>query len=212
RYGDCKDKVTLLSSMLKEIGIDSHYVIINTVRGSFTEVTPPNLGFNHAILAIQLPASVDAATLPATAKHAKLGTVLYFDPTQPLIPLGRLPGALQANYGMLVTPEGGELVRLPQLPSEANGVRRTAKLKLDDSGTLEGDVVEVWQGDMAAAQRGSLRSATQDVDQIKPVESMLSHSLGTFQILKASVGNFARHRETPRVALLPASGALREIG
>src|SRR5262249_28726638 len=29
----------------------------------------------------------------------------------------------------------------------------------------------------------------QDVDQIKPVETMLSHSLATFQITKAAVGN-----------------------
>jgi transglutaminase-like putative cysteine protease len=26
RYGDCKDKATLLSSILKEIGVDSYYV------------------------------------------------------------------------------------------------------------------------------------------------------------------------------------------
>jgi transglutaminase-like putative cysteine protease len=189
RYGDCKDKATLLSSMLKEIGVDSHYVIINTVRGSFTETTPPNLGFNHAILAIQLPADVDLATLPAVMKHPKLGQVLFFDPTQPLIPFGRLPGALQANYGMLVTPDGGELLRLPQLPAEANGVKRTAKLVLNEAGTLQGDVIEVWSGDMAAEQRYALRSVTQDIDQIKPVESMLSHSLGTFSIQKAAIRN-----------------------
>ncbi len=55
RYGDCKDKVTLLSAMLKEIGVESYYVIINTERGAVTASTPPNLQFNHAILAIALP-------------------------------------------------------------------------------------------------------------------------------------------------------------
>ena len=30
RYGDCKDKATLLSSMLSRIGIDSFYVVINS--------------------------------------------------------------------------------------------------------------------------------------------------------------------------------------
>ena len=33
-YGDCKDKVTLLSAMLHEIGIESYYVLINTHRGT----------------------------------------------------------------------------------------------------------------------------------------------------------------------------------
>jgi len=127
-YGDCKDKVTLLSSMLKEIGVESHYVLINTERGSVAAGTPPNMGFNHAILAIQVPAGVDQARLPALITHKTLGPVLFFDPTHPLIPLGYLPGALQANYGLLVTPAGGELVALPQTSSALNGVERTAKL------------------------------------------------------------------------------------
>ena len=117
RYGDCKDKVTLLSTMLKEVGVDSYFVIINTVRGSVTATTPPNLDFNHAILAIALPAGVDTATLGARITHPKLGQILFFDPTDALTPLGRLSGALQANYGMLVTPDGGELLALPQLPA-----------------------------------------------------------------------------------------------
>ena len=188
-YGDCKDKVTLLSTMLKEIGVESHYVLINTERGSVAAGTPPNMGFNHAILAIQLPAGVDPAQLPASIAHKTLGPVLFFDPTHPLIPLGFLPGTLQANYGMLVTPAGGELIALPQTPSALNGVERTAKLTLDENGTLRGDVRESWSGDAAAGQRYALRSAQQDVDQIKPVESMLTHSLSTFEILKAGVGN-----------------------
>ena len=190
-YGDCKDKVTLLSSMLKEIGVESYYVLINTERGSVTVGTPPNMGFNHAIVAIRLPADVGVAQLPAVIAHKTLGSLLFFDPTNPLIPLGNLPGALQANYGMLVTPAGGELIALPQTASALNGVERTAKLTLDESGTLRGDVRETWSGDRAAAQRYALRTAQQDVDQIKPIESMLADSLSTFQILQATVGNQA---------------------
>jgi hypothetical protein len=33
RYGDCKDKATLMSSMLHEIGVESFFISINTVRG-----------------------------------------------------------------------------------------------------------------------------------------------------------------------------------
>jgi len=189
RYGDCKDKVTLLSSMLKEIGIESHYVIINTRRGSVTKTTPPNLGFNHAVIAIQFPAGIDTSTLPAHTAHQSLGRLLFFDPTDPLTPFGRLPGALQANVGMLVTPDGGELVQLPQMAGELNGVQRTAKLTLDEHGSLRGDVQEIWSGDVAAAQRYALRNAQQDGDRIKSVESMLTHSLSSFQILKAAVRN-----------------------
>jgi transglutaminase-like putative cysteine protease len=188
-YGDCKDKVTLLSSMLKEVGVDSHYVLINTERGSITAATPPNRGFNHVVLAIQLPSGIDTASLPAAIAHKTLGALLFFDPTDPLIALGYLPGALQGNYGMLVSPAGGELIALPQSSSALNGVQRTAKFTLDGEGTLNGDVRETWSGDGAAGQRYMLRSAQQDVDQIKPIESMLTHSLSTFRIVRAAVKN-----------------------
>ena len=188
-FGDCKDKVTLLSAMLKEIGIESYYVIINTNRGSITATTPPNLGFNHAILAVQLPGGLDAKAFTAVITHPKLGRILFFDPTDSLTPFGRLTGPLQANYGLLVTPDGGELMPLPQLPAALNSIARTAKLTLDPEGTLRGDVHEVWTGDMAAFQRYTLRSATEDSDRIRTVESELSHSLTTFQIVKATVRN-----------------------
>jgi transglutaminase-like putative cysteine protease len=189
RYGDCKDKVTLLSTMLKEIGIDSYYVLINTERGSVTAMTPPNLAFDHAIIAIALPADLETATLQARVAHPKLGKILFFDPTNELTPLGRLSGGLQANFGMLVTPEGGELLELPQLPVDTNGIERTAKMALDDKGTLRGDVHEVRLGDRAAAQRYELRSTTQDTDRIRPVEAVAGASFSTFQILKATVAN-----------------------
>jgi transglutaminase-like putative cysteine protease len=46
KYGDCKDKVTLMSSMLSEIGIESYYVSINTRRGA---VTPKNSGIDGLV-------------------------------------------------------------------------------------------------------------------------------------------------------------------
>lgn len=189
RYGDCKDKATLLSSMLKEIGVESFYVIINTDRGSITPSTPPILGFNHAIVAVQLPATLSDASLVAVMQHPKLGKLLFFDPTDHLTPFGRLAGPLQANYGMLVTPDGGELVELPQLPATTNAIDRIAKLVLDGKGNLQGDVHEVRLGDPATAQRYALRAATKDVDQIKPIETVLANSFATYHITKATVSN-----------------------
>jgi hypothetical protein len=189
RYGDCKDKANLLITMLKEIGVDAYAVVINTVRGSIDTTTPPDLNFNHAILAIALPPGPDAEKLAATITHPKLGRILFFDPTDELTPFGAISGGLQSNYGMLVTPDGGDLAKLPQLAAESNGTSRTAKLMLDEKGTLRGDVHEVRLGDDAAYQRGALRSATKDTDQIKPVEAVAAGSFATFQILKATVRN-----------------------
>jgi len=189
-YGDCKDKATLMGAMLHEIGVDSYYVVINSERGSITPETPAYKGgFDHVIIAIKLPDGVTDNSLAAAMAHPRLGKVLFFDPTDEMTPFGQLHGALQANYGLLVTPDGGELVELPQLPPTMNGIERTAKLSLSASGTVNGEVQETRVGDRAWSQRWALRTVTKDADRIKPIETLLSHSLGTFQITKASVGN-----------------------
>ena len=189
RYGDCKDKTTLMSSMLHEIGIDSYHVSINTERGSVTPDVPAHLAFNHVIIAIKLPDGVDDPSLVATMKDAKLGKILFFDPTDELIPFGQIAGNLQANYGLLVAPDGGELVALPKQPSAMNGIQRKGKLTLDAAGNLKGDVNEIRVGDRAWSQRWALRTVTKDSDRIKPIESLLASSLSNFQITKASVTN-----------------------
>lgn len=189
RYGDCKDKVTLLSSMLKEIGVDSTYVIVDSTRGSVAATTPANLQFNHVIIAIQLPAGLSDPSLRAVMSHPRLGSMLLFDPTDAYTPFGDLEGPLQGGYGVLITSDGGELVQLPQLASEWNTLRRTAQMTLDESGTLSGDVHEVLTGESAARQRAALAAAGQDSLHVKFVESHVGSAFATFQILKATVGN-----------------------
>jgi len=194
RYGDCKDKATLVSAMFSEIGVESYYVVINSERGAVTSSTPPQFGlFDHVILAIKLPAGVSDPSLVAFLNDSKLGKLLIFDPTDEMTPFGQLRGALQANYGLLVTPTGGELVELPQLPATLNATERIAKLKLDNKGTLSGDIQEIRRGDPAVYQRYALQGVSQARDRIKPIEASLANSLGTFQITKASIGNLEQN-------------------
>ena len=189
RYGDCKDKVTLLAAMLQSVGIDSYYFVINTVRGTVSADTPPNNDFDHMVLAVALPKDVSDPTLVATVTDPALGRLLIFDPTDDLTPFGSLSGPLQANYGLLVAPDGGRLVLTPQLPPDANSLTRVATLKLGADGTLSGDVREVWTGDRANQQRSQLRSVSAETDRIKPIETLLAHSLTKFFISKAAVIN-----------------------
>ncbi len=190
RYGDCKDKATLMSSMLHEIGVESYYVVINAERGSVTADTPAySNAFNHAILAIQLPNGTGDPSLIAVIQHPKLGKLLFFDPTNEVTPFGQIGGYLQANYGLLVAPDGGELVELPVQPANMNSVERTAKLSLDATGTLTGQVNEVRLGDRAWTQRWQLRTVTKDVDRIKPIENLLAGSLAEFRITHAALIN-----------------------
>jgi len=192
RYGDCKDKTNLFRTMLHEIGIDSYAVAINMVRGSVTPQTPAYLyGFNHEITAIKLPDNINDPTLIATVLHPKYGRLLFFDPTNEVTPFGQIRGHLQENYGLMITPDGGELIKLPAQPPVMNSIRRIAKLTVDEQGTLRGEVEEERLGDRAWRERWALRTVTNDKDRVKPIESLLSGSLSNFQILKASVVNLA---------------------
>jgi hypothetical protein len=189
KYGDCKDKATLLSAMLQEIGVESFYISINTTRGAITSETPAIRWFNHVILAVRLPADLRDSSVLAVVEHPKLGRLLIFDPTDEWTPFGALRGELQDNYGLLVTGDGGELVKLPQLPATLNGVVRTAKLALNSSGVLSGDFVEQRNGDYGSRQRAALKSVAKDADRIKFLETLISHSLPAFQITKATLLN-----------------------
>jgi hypothetical protein len=189
KYGDCKDKATLLSTMLNEIGVESYYVAINTERGTITPATPATRWFDHVILAIRLPDGLNDSSLHMIISHPKLGRLLIFDPTDEFTPFGHLRGELQENYALLVTPDGGELTMLPQLPAALNGVVRTAKLALTSSGVLSGEFVEQRNGDYGTHQRASLKSVTKDADRVKFIETLIAQSLSSFQITKASFSN-----------------------
>jgi len=197
RYGDCKDKATLLSSMLSQIGVESYYVVINSERGSVTADTAANIAaFDHVILAIKLPASASDRSLIAVVEHPRLGTLLYFDPTNELTPFGEIGGYLQGNYGLLVTPAGGELVELPRQPSIMNSILRSGKLTLDPTGTLTGEVSETRLGDRAWSERWRQRTVKSDADRIKPIEDLMAGSLALFRITQANVVNL-QHTDQP---------------
>jgi hypothetical protein len=190
RYGDCKDKATLLSSMLKLAGIDSYYLIINTRRGAVGPDTPPMMYlFNHVILAIKLPEGAGKDKYQAVLDHPQLGRLLVFDPTDEKTPVGQISSDLQGNYSLLVTPDGGELIRTPQLPTESNGISHKGYLTLSPDGTLRGQMTVTRKGDFATWERYEQVSVKSSLDQIKRIEQEVAHSIGMFEINSAQMIN-----------------------
>lgn len=181
RYGDCKDKATVLSSMLAQIGVKSFYMPIHATRGIYNDKTPPNSAFNHVILVIQMPEGSFPQKLPAMYEHPKLGHLLIFDPTNDLVPLGQLPPYEQDSFGLLVTDAGGELIHLPVTTPDLNKIRRNAKLTLLADGTLQGEIEEIRSGYMAMNGRAYLQHQTQN-DRKKMLEHFWGPNLGGFQI------------------------------
>lgn len=191
QYGDCKDKATLLSSMLHEIGIESYYVLIDVRRGI---VNPefPSPRFNHAILAIRLPAELKDPSLFGVVDDPKLGRLLFFDPTNEYVTLGYLPSYLQNNFGLVVTADGGTMISLPLLPPATNRLLRTAQMNLSASGDLAAEVKEIRWGGPAVDSREAYLGVSPSERQ-KIMEKFLGSSLSNFTLKNSSIGNLEQY-------------------
>jgi hypothetical protein len=170
-YGDCKDKATLLASMLGETGTNAYYVLLNATRGVVDESFPTTRLFNHAILAIELS--------PEQARKFEAGTVVVerglvlFDPTDSMTPFGALRPDLQAGTGLLILDAGGEVIQLPTATPKANRVECTGKVRLQADGVLTGEIREVSFGSAAAALRGMFRDVP-NIDRAREIERYIA--------------------------------------
>lgn len=156
RYGDCKDKTTLLISMLKVIGVRAFYFHVDSERG-IIDPDEPSLVGNHMITAIELPDGENDPRLMARAKAANGKTLLIFDPTDEVTPVGLIRSELQGAYGNISNGEYSQVLRMPVLPSDAAGVTRKGTFTLAADGTLAGDINEQFLGDEATSERWFLK-------------------------------------------------------
>jgi len=152
RYGDCKDKTTLLISMLQAVGIRAHYLHVDSRRG-IIDPDAPSLAGNHMITAIELPDGVSDPRLLALAKAVNGKTLLIFDPTDEETPVGLIRAALQGAYGNISNGADSQVLPLPVLVPESAGLSRTGSFTLTADGALAGDVNEVFTGDDATVER-----------------------------------------------------------
>jgi hypothetical protein len=154
-YGDCKDKATLLRAMLATQGIASFPLIVQSgITTRVREDWPSPMQFNHAILAIQVDASVDS---PAVFTHPALGRLLVFDPTNEFTPLGSLADAVLADQGVLLAGEQGGLIALPAELPESNRLERRVRATLDDLGGISGTIEEEFFGHASSGARAERR-------------------------------------------------------
>ncbi len=194
QYGDCKDKATLLSTMLREAGISSYLALAQVNRGVVTPEFASAITFNHAILAIPLPSDASVQGFTAVVENAKLGKLLFFDPTSEYTPFGTLPTYEQENYVLVATPQGGELVHLPLSAPSTNRLVRMANLELHADGSLSGSVDETTYGSMASDERERLLNSNA-TDRAKALESFLGSFLHGFHLIRASADNLEKLNE-----------------
>ena len=156
KYGDCKDKTTLLISMLQVAGIHAFYVPVDVRRG-IVDPDDPSLYGDHMITAIEVPSGVDDPRLMAIVKAKDGKRYLIFDPTNERTAVGNLPSYLQGGYGTLAAGASSQIMALPILPPNANGTERKGEFTLASDGTLAGSVDTAHSGPEGADLRMFLK-------------------------------------------------------
>jgi hypothetical protein len=187
RYGDCKDKATLLIAMLNAVGVRATWVLVDTNRG-FIDPVLPSIEGNHAIAAIEMPAGYSDPDLKAvvTARGGK--RYLIFDPTDTYTPIGLLRFQLQGSYGILVAGNDSQVIQLPMLAPEADTLECAASFALNADGTLTGTVTETRSGEAAHAFR-RLYYEEGEKEQHEAIQQRLQNDLTSFTIDSSSAQN-----------------------
>ncbi|HXP09946.1 MAG TPA: transglutaminase family protein, partial [Acidobacteriaceae bacterium] len=180
RYGDCKDKATLLIAMLNAVGVRATWVLVDTHRG-FIDPVLPSIEGNHAIAAIELPAGYSDPDLRATVVAHSGKHYLIFDPTDTYTPIGLLGPHLQGSYGILVAGNDSQVIQLPMLSPDAAVLDRKASFALNEDGALKGTVTETRSGEAALRYR-RLYNEEGEKEQHEEIEKRLQRDFSSFTV------------------------------
>ena len=117
KYGDCKDKATLLVAMLRRAGVPAHVALLRSGSGYDVEPGLPGLGyFDHVIV-------VTEGADP-----------IWIDPTDEFARVNELPESDQGRLVLVANPATTALLKSPQDDSRANRSVERREFKLPEDG------------------------------------------------------------------------------
>jgi tetratricopeptide (TPR) repeat protein len=122
KYGDCKDKATLLVTMLRTAGIPAYVALLNADSRMDVPADLPGMGeFDHAIV-----------YLPGDPAHKT--PALWIDATDRYARLGQLPIEDQGRLALIARPETTALLKTPESTSKDNVLLEFRELTLSENG------------------------------------------------------------------------------
>ncbi|HGG57583.1 MAG TPA: transglutaminase domain-containing protein, partial [Nannocystis exedens] len=152
RFGDCKDKASLLKVMLAEAGIKSNLVLVRTRDQGPIGQTPASLAaFNHAIVYV-----------PSQDRYLD-GTAEFSGPTE-------LPYGDQGATALIINDgAGAELRTIPVSSAAANHMLTEQRITLAADGSATIQQRQEVSGAQAASWRQSLQSEKRRREQLVAV-------------------------------------------
>ena len=140
RYGDCKDKHTLLASLLESVGLHAYPALINSTREIDPDVPSPSQ-FDHVITVVPLK-----------------DEYVWMDTTTEVAPFRLLAAALRNKKALVIPGERpASLVQTPSDPPFPSRQVMEVEGKISELGKLEASVRQTARGDNELALRATFR-------------------------------------------------------
>jgi hypothetical protein len=137
KYGDCKDKSTLLISMLGAAGIPAYHVLIPTQHaGALIRDIPFPFQFNHCIVAIE-----------------QAGGYLFLEPTNEQCTFGYLPSYDQDRDVVIFKDHAPLFARTYVEEPRASGTFSRQAIRIAQDGSIHVSVKNTYAGDFESGQR-----------------------------------------------------------
>jgi tetratricopeptide (TPR) repeat protein len=190
KYGDCKDKATLLVAMLRAAGLKANVGLLRAGTGLDVHPDLPSLSeFNHVIVRVE-------GDQP-----------MWIDPTDEYSPAGRLSTQDQDRLVLIANPSTSALVRTPASDSNANRIIESRLFKLSDEGKAE--VIETTES--TGSDDASSRRFAAETDKKSYRESMEKYAKDEYaaESLKSLDAGDARDLSKPFRLTLTVSNAAR---
>jgi hypothetical protein len=143
-YGDCKALSNYMVAMLRAAEVEAYPVLIRSGEGEPDVIADfPSKEFNHVIVCVP---------------HAK--DTLWLECTSQTSPFAHLGAANEDRNVLLVTPEGGKLIRTPKSKSTDNQQIRRAVVTLSETGDAVAEVRTRYTGNQQDRVRWALAKNT----------------------------------------------------
>jgi len=158
-YGDCKDKHTLLASLLKSAGIEAWPALVHTQRKLDPDVPSP-AQFNHVITVV-----------PSGQRF------IWLDTTPEVAPYELLLASLRDKQVLVIPSDKAPLLmNTPAAPPTPQQQTFATEGKLGPDGSYTAHVEQVYRGDVEVILRTKFRQVSQS--QWKEAAQRFSYGLG----------------------------------
>ncbi len=178
KFGDCKDKASLMIAMLEELGVPAQMVVLRTSNLGAIEPYPPSLNmFNHAIAYIpELDLYLDG-----TAEFAGTGELHQFD---------------RRGQAMVLDAESVRFVQIPPIEPEKNYVAQDMNVAWSGGEDVKMTGELALHGVLAPPLRRALQDTAQ---QRKTLERLFNRSFPGSELASFELHDLDDFERSPRL-------------